>query len=110
MQLIVKIFISISIIVLCTLIGKKYPSLAGLIATMPLTGLLVFVWLYFENKGDFGVLNGYTQGALWGIIPSILFFLCAYVCIKKQLPFAITMALSATAWFAGACVHQWILR
>lgn len=110
MQLIVKIFISISIIVFCTLIGRKFPSLAGLIATMPLTSLLIFIWLYIENRGDFKLLQGYTYGALWGIIPTILFFLSAYFCIKKQLPFTITMFLSSIIWFAGACVHQWLLR
>jgi len=75
MQYIVKLIISLIIILICTYLGKKMPSLSGLIATMPLTGLLVLIWLYAENKKDYSLLTKYTTGALWGIIPSILFFL-----------------------------------
>ena len=109
MQLVVKLFISLSIIVLCTRIGKSFPSLAGLIATMPLTGLIVLMWLYIENK-NYPMLEKYTQGALWGIVPSILFFLTAYFCMRKHLSFPFTILLSFGIWSIGAFIHQWLLR
>ena len=51
MQFFFKLLISIAIIVFCTQIGRKFPSLGGLIATMPLTGVIVLVWLYSNNPG-----------------------------------------------------------
>ena len=45
MRFAIKLLVSIALILLCTSIGKKLPSLAGLIAVMPLTGLIVLIWL-----------------------------------------------------------------
>ncbi len=83
MQFAVKLFISLAIIFFCTYVAKKLPSMAGLIATMPLTGSIVLVWIYFENRKNYEILEKYTRGALWGIVPSILFFLTAFFFIQK---------------------------
>ncbi|MHC4240569.1 MAG: DUF3147 family protein [Planctomycetota bacterium] len=85
MRFVVKLLISIAVIVFCTQIGRKLPTLAGLIAVMPLTGLVVLVWLYLDNPGNFGLVSDYCRGALWGIVPSILFFLVAFACFRRQL-------------------------
>ena len=64
MQFVFKLLISIAIIVFCTQVGRKFPSLGGLIATMPLTGAIVLVWLYSDNPGNFRLMEDYTKGAL----------------------------------------------
>ena len=110
MRFLVKLLISVSIIMLCTQIGRKLPTLAGLIAVMPLTSLIVLVWLYLDNPGDSGLMTEYSRGALWGIIPSILFFLAAFVCFQKQLPFRIVLCASFAAWLITAFIHQLLLN
>ena len=45
MPFLLKLVITNAVIIACTQIGRKYPTLAGLIATMPLTSLIVLVWL-----------------------------------------------------------------
>ncbi|MBN2183128.1 MAG: DUF3147 family protein [Sedimentisphaerales bacterium] len=110
MQFIVKLLISVFIIIFCTQIGSKFPKLAGLIAVMPLTGLLVMLWLYSDNPGDYAKMTAYTKGALWGIVPSILFFLIAFVCFQKQLPLWIVLCASFAVWIIAAFFHQWLLR
>jgi len=75
MRFVIKLLVSICVIVLCTQIGRRLPTLAGLIAVMPLTGLIVLIWLCLDNPGNFNVMTDYSKGALWGIVPSILFFL-----------------------------------
>jgi len=102
--------ISNAIIILCSQIGKRYPTFAGLIATMPLTGLVILVWLYTDNPGDFKLMERYTQGALWGIIPSILFFLVAYFCFHKQMPLSVALPAAFSLWIFGAALHQLLLR
>ena len=109
MQFIVKLLISISIISVCVLIGRRYPTLSGLIATMPLTGVIVLVWLYTENRDNSVLLQEYTKGALWGILPSILFFIVAYICFSKQVPLFVVLCASFGVWLLGAIVHQWLL-
>ncbi|MHC4842561.1 MAG: DUF3147 family protein [Planctomycetota bacterium] len=110
MRLIIKVLISLAVILLCTQIGRKLPSLAGLIAVMPLTGAIVLIWLYIDNPKNFEVMVNYTKGALWGIVPSILFFLVAFMCFRKQLSLWFVLVASFTIWLVGACVHQWLLK
>jgi uncharacterized membrane protein (GlpM family) len=109
MRFVVKLLISLGIIIFCTQVGRKLPTLAGLIAVMPLTGLVVLVWLYLDNPGNFGLMTDYTKGALWGILPSILFFLVVLVCFRRQLPLWIVLCTSFSVWVIAAAVHQWLL-
>ncbi|HKZ16171.1 MAG TPA: DUF3147 family protein [Geobacteraceae bacterium] len=110
MQFFAKLLITNAVIIFCVLIGKRYPSLGGLIATMPLTSLLVLIWLYSDNPGNYRLLTDYTAGALWGIIPTVLFFTVVYLCFRRQLPFPVVLSAGFVLWLAGAFVHQWLLR
>ncbi len=110
MHFLIKLAISICIISLCVLIGKKFPSLAGLIATMPLTGAIVLIWLSTDNPGNHELMMKYTKGALWGILPSILFFLVALLCFKKHLSLPVILSASFGVWLIGAALHQWFLN
>ena len=109
LRYVIKILISLCVILTCALISRKLPSLAGLIAVMPLTGLLVLLWVYSENHGNTKVMVDYCTGALWGILPSIGFFLVAFLCFRKQLSLPIVLSASFAVWIAGAIVHQWLL-
>ncbi|MHC4423645.1 MAG: DUF3147 family protein [Planctomycetota bacterium] len=110
MRFVIKLLLSIGVIVFCTHVGRKLPTLAGLIAVMPLTGLIVLVWLYTDKPQDFALLTEYTKGALWGIVPSILFFLVAFLCFRKHLSLWIVLCASFAVWFVAAFVHQWLLN
>ena len=110
MRFLAKLLISVGIIVFCTQIGRKLPTLAGLIAVMPLTGLIVLLWLYSDNPGNFGLMTDYIKGALWGIVPSILFFVVAFVCFYRHLSIGIVLCASFTVWLVAAFVHQWLLH
>lgn len=110
MQFFLKLVITNVIIVLCTRIGTKHPTLGGLIATMPLTSLLVLVWLYTDNPGNYRLMTDYTRGVLWGIIPTILFFAATYLCFRRHLPLPLVLSAGFGVWLAGALVHQWLLK
>ena len=110
MRFVIKLLISVSVIVFCTQIGRKLPSLAGLIAVMPLTGAIVLVWLYLDKPGDFGMMTDYTKAALWGILPSVLFFLVAFLCFRKQLSLWVVLIAGFAIWAIAAFIHQWLLR
>ncbi|GAB7028125.1 DUF3147 family protein [Geotalea toluenoxydans] len=110
MQFAVKLLLTNLIIIACTQIGRKFPTMGGLIATMPLTSLLVLLWLYSDNPGDSRLMTDYTRGVLWGIIPTVLFFAVALVCFRRQWPLPLVLSVSFAAWLAGAAVHQWLLK
>jgi hypothetical protein len=51
-----------------------------------------------------------AKGALWGLLPSILFFLVVYFCLKKGLPLTVVLLSGFAAWILAAAVHQWLLK
>lgn len=110
MQFLVKLIVAVGIITLCSQIGSRLPRLAGLIATMPLTGLLVLIWLYTDKPTDLNTIAEYARGALWGIGPSILFFLAVWLCLRYGLGMALALTSGAALWLAGAIVHRLLLR
>ncbi|MEW6077815.1 MAG: DUF3147 family protein [Thermodesulfobacteriota bacterium] len=110
MPILIKTLLSVAVILIATAVGKKMPSMAGLIGVMPLTGALVLVWMYLDNQGDPRIMTAFTRGALWGILPSILFFLMAFVCFRSRLSLPVVLAASFGVWLAGAFVHQWLLK
>jgi uncharacterized membrane protein (GlpM family) len=54
-------------------------------------------------------MTNFTKGALWGIIPSILFFVTAFVCFRKELSLWMVLCASFGVWVAAAFVHQLLL-
>jgi len=108
MQLLLKILLSSLTIVVCTWLGRKVPSLAGLMVVMPVTGLMVLLWL--GSQGQQSDLVQYSRAALWGVIPPTLFYITALLCFSRNLSPALTMFLSSVLWLAGALVHQMVIR
>ena len=110
MRFAVKLLIALAVILVAAFIGRKQPTLAGLIAVMPLTGLVVLIWLYMDNPGNFSMMADYTKGAFWGIIPTMLFFLVAFLCFRKSLALPMVLFISFAVWIVAAFVHQQLLR
>ena len=110
MQFALKLAISITVIIICSQIGRRFPTLGGLIATMPLTGVIVLVWLYTDDPTNSSLMEGYTKGALFGIGPTILFFLSAFFCFQMHYSLGMVLTISFAVWFMGACIHQLFLH
>jgi hypothetical protein len=109
-HLLIKTVASVTIIRLATGIARRFPSMAGLIGVMPLTSVLVLVWVYVENNGDKTVMHDYVTGSLLGIVPTILFFLVVLIGFKKGFPLYGVLLGGFAAWLTGAVVHQFLLR
>ena len=110
MHLALKITFSLVIILAATAIGRRWPALAGLVGVMPLTGALVLVWLALDSGGDPQVIQRFTWGALWGLLPTLLFFLAAFLCYRKGLTLPLVLGVSFASWLLAAIVHQWALK
>ena len=110
MQLFLKLALTLAVILAATAIGRRWPSLAGLVAVMPLTGALVLVWVALDSGDNPQVMQQFTRGALWGLLPTMLFFLVAFLCYRKGLALPLVLVASFGAWLAAALAHQWALR
>ena len=110
MHFVWKLLLANAVIVASVQLGRRFPAAAGLIATMPLTTLIVLVWLHSEAPGNQGLLVSYTRGVLWGILPSLAFFLAALWLFHRQTPFGAALGLSSAVWLLGAFAHRWLVR
>ena len=84
--------------------------MSGLIATMPITSLIVLIWLATDNPGDTKLITSYTRGVLWGILPTIAFFAVTYYCLRKGNELPLALAAGSVCWLVGALLHQWALK
>jgi uncharacterized membrane protein (GlpM family) len=109
-HVLIKAVLSVAIILTATGIARRFPSLAGLIGVMPLTGALVLVWTYIENRGDRAVMQGLVKGSIYGLVPALLFFLVAFIGFKRGISLPVVISISFAAWLLGAFVHQMTLK
>lgn len=110
MQFFLKVAVSLGVILAATAIARRFPAAGGLVGVMPLAGVLILIWVYLESSGDPAVMEGFTKGALWGILPSILFYLIALYCFRKGFSLTKTLVSSFAAWAVAAVIHQWMLK
>jgi hypothetical protein len=69
-----KIALTTALVVGVSEIAKRSTLAAAVVASLPLTSLLAFVWLYLET-GDFKKVAVLSQGIFWLVLASLPFFL-----------------------------------
>jgi len=110
MHFALKLLLSNLVILTCVWLGRRHPSLAGLIATMPLTSLIVLLWLYHDKPAEKGQLTGYVGGVFFGVIPTLIFFGAVWLCLRKGIPLNVSLVTGFVVWTASAFLHQLLLK
>lgn len=73
-QLALKVAISAAVIVTVSEIAKRSSAWAALLASLPLTSLMAFVWLYLDT-GDTERVASLAGSIFWLLLPSLPLFL-----------------------------------
>jgi hypothetical protein len=105
----VKTFLSAIIIAAASELGKKSSAIGAILAALPLTSLMVMIWLYLDTK-DAGKVADLSTGIFWAVLPSFIFFLSLPLLIKNGFRFPSAMALSCALMFAGYTAYVWVLK
>jgi len=95
MQFWIKTGISALLIAGISELSKRSPLMGGLLASLPLTSLLAFIWLYLETRNTNQVAQLSTS-IFWLVIPSLLLFIVFPFLLKRQMPFLPALLLSCT--------------
>jgi len=76
-------------------LSRRFSLMAALLASLPLTTLLAFIWIYVDS-GDTKKIAGMSHDVFWLVIPSLSFFLVLPFLLNQNVPF----------WGAllGACI------
>ena len=93
---VIKVIVSALVIVAITEISKRSMGFAALIAALPLTSILAFVWLHWESAPPERIADLSTQ-IFWLAIPSLSLFLILPLLLKQGIGFWLSLGLSATA-------------
>ncbi|MBI5184839.1 MAG: DUF3147 family protein [Nitrospinae bacterium] len=107
--LVFKILVSAVVIGLLSELAKRLPVLSGLLTAMPLTTLLVLLWLYVEGK-DSRHLSDFSVSVFWGIFPTLFFFLGMIYGFKKEMGFWVSLGLGFSVWLVSAMMHIRLLQ
>ena len=104
-----KIAISVAVIVSVSEIAKRHSGFAALIAALPLTSLLAFIWLHVEGSSS-AVIGGLSYQIFWLVIPSLVLFLSLPILLKFGINFWFSLFISAVATVACYLVMIPVLR
>ena len=89
----IKILLSSLIIVTVSEIAKRSSLLGALLASLPLTSLLAFVWLYLDT-GDVQKVSDLSSDIFWLVLPSLALFLVLPLLIKMGWGFWLSLAVA----------------
>lgn len=74
LQPVLKVILTAMIIVAVSEAGKRSTIAGAVLASLPLTSLLAFVWLY-SDTGDVQKIAALSHGIFWLVLASLPFFL-----------------------------------
>ncbi|MDV6343532.1 DUF3147 family protein [Nitrosomonas sp. Is37] len=92
----IKLLVTAILIVAITEITKRNTGIAALVASLPFTALLAFVWLYVEGS-PLSQIADLSYQIFWLVLPSLLLFLLFPILLKQGLGFWLSLSLSAAA-------------
>lgn len=91
-----KVLLSALVIVTVTEVAKRHTGFAALVAALPLTSLLAFVWLYVDATPSDRIADLSVQ-IFWLVLPSLVLFLLLAVLLRQGLNFWLSLAVSIAA-------------
>lgn len=94
MYLFLKTIITAIVVVGISTLGKKFSLLGGVLASLPLTSILAFIWLYQDTK-DVSKIIELSYVIFWMVIPSLFFFICLPFFLKLGFRFYPSLVSSA---------------
>ena len=109
-----RVLLTAVIVVTVAEIAKRSPLWAAVLASLPLTSLLAFIWLYFDT-GTAGQIAALSRNVFWLVLPSLVLFFVFPVLLDRGVNFWIPLAAacgatSATYFVAVLPLGQWRLR
>ena len=103
-----KIAISAAVIVAVSEVAKRNSGVAALLAAIPLTSLLAFIWLHVE--GSSAAIGELSTQVFWLVLPSLILFLALPALLKFGINFWLSLGASCAATIVCYLVMLPLLR
>ena len=106
---VLKVAVSAVVIVAVAEIAKRSSFWAAALASLPLTSLLAFVWLWLDT-GSVERVAALSQGIFWLVLPSlVLFVVLPLLLVRAGWSFWPSLAASMLATVAAYGAMVWLL-
>lgn len=104
-----KVAISAIVIVLISEISKRHSGVAALLAALPLTSLLAFVWMHTEGV-DSARIAALSGEIFWLVLPSLILFLLLSLLLRQGVSFWLSLIISVCVTAASYLALLPLLR
>jgi hypothetical protein len=109
LQYAIKILLTAAVVVAVSEIAKRSSFWAALLASIPLTSVLAFVWLYVET-GSVARVAALSVGIFWLVIPSLLLLVALPLLLRAGWGFWPSLLVSVAATALAYLAMAWLLR
>ena len=93
---VLKVLVSALLIVAISEIAKRSSGFAALVASLPLTSLLAFVWLHLDGTPA-SEIGSLSSQIFWLVLPSLVLFLALPLLLRQGLNFWLSLGLASAA-------------
>ena len=107
-QFLIKLAITVAIVLVASALARRTGWIGALVASLPLTSLLVLVWLYADTR-DSNQVADLAMGIFWFVLGSLPFFLVLAFGLRHGWHIALAVGAATVAGFAGVSLMQWWL-
>lgn len=107
-QFLIKTAITVSLVLLASVLARRPGLVGALVASLPLTSLLVLGWLYADTRDPKQVAD-MAMGILWFVLGSLPFFVVLALSLRQGLAIVPAFTLAVLAGFGGTVLVQWLL-
>lgn len=106
--LMIKAVVSGVLVVIVSEVARRYPSIGGLITSLPLIAVLSIIWLW-RDTSDVERIAAYAQATFWFVLPSVPMFLALPAMLRHGVGFWAALVLSCVLTMALYSTTVWLL-
>ncbi len=108
LQFLAKAAITIALVLLASVLARRSGWIGALVASLPLTSLLVLAWLYSDTRDPRQVAD-MAMGIFWFVVGSLPFFVVLALVLRHGWRIGPAFAVAGAAGFVGVSLTQWLL-
>jgi ABC-type nickel/cobalt efflux system permease component RcnA len=106
LHLIIKAIVSGIIVAAASEVARRWPTVGGLIVSLPLVSLLAFLWLW-NDTGDPRRIAALSMSTFWFFLPSMPLFLILPGLLRSGMAFWLAFAIGIAITMARYAAMFW---
>ena len=103
-----KVLLTAVLVVAISETAKRSTLLGGILASLPLTSLLAFIWLYLDT-GNTARVASLSNSIFWYVLPSLALFIALPLLLARGLDFWLSLAIASALTFVAYIVMTSVL-